>query len=128
MTGCSTTWKGNMKKCESYVNLRTSSSKSSGYIIPHLPSYDGFGSDEYINQEIEMDKIFAKYCLCDRRKIKNATSSLTSYALLWWKNLCYYDENPQTQKDMKQTMRGQFVSDSHSIKLICEFEISRTTQ
>jgi hypothetical protein len=42
-----------------------------------------------------------------RRKIKIAVSSLTSYALTWWENLCALDK-PQTWKDMKIHMREKF--------------------
>ena len=69
-----------------------------------------------------MDKIFAQHRMCDRRKIKNAASSLTSRALIWWKDLCDYYEDPQTWKDMKRCLKNKFVSDVHSIKLICELQ------
>jgi len=109
-----------MRTFESHATLRTSASRRLGYILPHLSSYNGFGADEYINWEINMDKFFTQYRMCDKRKIKNAASSLTSYALIWWKDLCDYEEDPQTWKNMKQYMRDEFVPTSHSIKLICE--------
>src|SRR6266540_4360618 len=40
--------------------------------------------------------------MCDKRKIKNAASSLTSCALIWWKDLCDYEEVPQTWKNVKE--------------------------
>ncbi len=79
-------------------------STRAGYILSCLPSYDGFGSAEYISWEITMDKIFAQHCMCDRRKIKNAASSLTSRALIWWKDLCDYYEDPQIWKDMRRCL------------------------
>ena len=65
---------------EKLRNHNNSSSSLKGYNIPHLPSYDGFY--EYNNWEIQMYKVFAQYYLCDRRKIKIATSVLKEYALL----------------------------------------------
>jgi hypothetical protein len=54
-----------------------------------------------------MDKKFAQCCMCDRRQIKIVVSSLTSYALTWWENLCVSDKT-QTWKDMKILMRENF--------------------
>ena len=51
-----------------------------------------------------MDKVFAQYHLCDRRKIKIATSVLKEYALLWWKNVHAYNKT-QTWYDMKILMK-----------------------
>jgi hypothetical protein len=57
--------------------------------------------------------------MCEIRKIKNVASCFT-YALDWWKDLCDYDEDPLTWKDMKHCMHNEFVSDSYYMKLICE--------
>ena len=122
MSGYSTTHNGTMKTFKSHTTLRTFASRSLGYILPHLPSYNGFGADEYINWEIHMDTFFTQCRMCDKRKIKNAASSLTSCALIWWKDLCDYGEVPHTWKNMKQFMRDEFVPTSHSIKLICELQ------
>jgi hypothetical protein len=71
------------------------------------PSYNGFNIDAYLDWEMTMDKKFAQYRMCDRRKIKIVVSSLTSCALTWWENLCVSDK-PQTWKDMKILMREKF--------------------
>ena len=91
-----------------------------GYILSCLPSYNVIASKEYIEWEIEIDQIFAKHHMCNRRKVINAASSLISLASIWWK--FFYDKEHyiQTWKDMKKYMRDRFVSDSYSIKLICD--------
>jgi hypothetical protein len=60
----------------------TSPSITSIYILPSLPSYDG-SRDDYDDWELAMDKRFAQCRMCDKRKIKNIVSSLTSYFLTW---------------------------------------------
>jgi hypothetical protein len=54
-----------------------------------------------------MDKKFAQCHMCDRRKVKIAISSSTSYALTWWENFCVSDK-PQTWKDMNILMSEKF--------------------
>jgi hypothetical protein len=68
------------------------------------PSYNGFNMDAYLDWEMIMDKKLAQCCMCDRRQIKIALSSLTSCPLTWWENLCVSDK-PQTWKVMKILMR-----------------------
>ena len=84
----------------------TSPSTTSNYVLPSLSSYDG-SRDDYDDWELAMDKRFAQCRMCDKRKIKNIVSSLTSYSLTWWENLCDSDK-PQTWNDMKIIMRETF--------------------
>jgi hypothetical protein len=60
-----------------------STSTTSYYILPSLPSYDGFYSNKYFTWEIGMDKIFGQHCICERRKLRNVASALTNNALAW---------------------------------------------
>ena len=46
--------------------------------------------------------------MCERRKIKNATSVLIDNASNWWDNLCEFDK-PRSWNDMKTLMRETFV-------------------
>jgi hypothetical protein len=71
------------------------------------PSYNGLNMDAYLDWEMIMDKKSAQCCMCGRRKIKIAISSLTSCTLTWWENLCVWDK-PQTWKDMKILIREKF--------------------
>jgi hypothetical protein len=78
------------------------------YILSSLPTYDGIDVDEYIAWELKIDNIFAQCRMCERRKIKNATSVLTNSALVWWEDLCALDK-PKTWNGLKINMRENFV-------------------
>ena len=45
------------------------------------PTYDGIGTDEYIEWEIAIDNIFASRFMSPRRKVQNAASVLRGTAL-----------------------------------------------
>ena len=49
--------------------------------------------------------------MCERRKIKNATSVLRQSASTWWESLSFSDK-PHTWNDMKDLMRENFVNPS----------------
>ena len=57
-------------------------------ILSYPPTYDGIGTNEYIEWEVPIDNIFSQCRMCEHRKIKNASSVLTDNALVWWDNLC----------------------------------------
>jgi hypothetical protein len=99
----------------------TSPSTTSYWILPSLPSYDGFDPNKYFASEIEMEGIFGQRCICGSRKLKNVTSALRNNALAWWKHLCESDELPKTWNDVKILMRKTFVDSSPASNL--NFEI-----
>jgi hypothetical protein len=74
-----------------------------------FPSYDGIDAEKYIEWETKIDCLFAKYFMCERKKIKKATNVLTYSALSWWESLTPSDK-PQTWDNMKMLMRERFVS------------------
>ena len=80
-------------------------------ILSSPPTYDGIGADEYIEWETKIDNIFAQSYMCERRKIKNATSVLRQSASTWWESLSFSDK-PHTWNDMKDLMRENFVNPS----------------
>jgi hypothetical protein len=41
-----------------------------GDSIHYFPSYDGIDAEKYIKWEIKIDYLFAKYFMCERKKIK----------------------------------------------------------
>ncbi|KAL6660832.1 hypothetical protein ACP70R_000216 [Stipagrostis hirtigluma subsp. patula] len=94
----------------------SSPSTSSSYVLPSIPSYDGFGSNEYIAWEIEIDNIFAQHCMCERKKLQAASGTLVGCALNWWQtmNLSSHDQLPKTWNDMKILLREKFASQSHA--------------
>ena len=47
--------------------------------------------------------------MCERRKIKNATSVLRQSASTWWESLSFSDK-PHTWNDMKNLMREKFIN------------------
>jgi len=55
-------------------------------ILSSPPTYDGIGVDEYIECESKIDNIFAQCHMCERRKIKNASSVLRHLASTWWES------------------------------------------
>jgi hypothetical protein len=61
----------------------TSPSTTSYYILPSLPSYDGFDSNKYFAWEIRTDKNFGQHHRCERSKLRNVASALTNNALAW---------------------------------------------
>jgi hypothetical protein len=84
-------------------------SSPSGSIYPSFSSFDENIANEHIEWEVSMNKIFARRCIYDRRKIKIVSSTLTNNALVWWNNL-HDSDKPQTWTDVKALMREQFVS------------------
>ena len=83
-----------------------------GRSIHSSPTYfDGIGADEYIEWESKIDNFFAQCCMCERRKIKNASSVLRHLALTWWDSL-NFSVKPHTWNDMKNLMRENFVNPS----------------
>ena len=81
------------------------------YILSSPPTYDGIGADEYIEWETKIDNIFAQSYMCERRKIKNATSVLRQSASTWWESLNSSDK-PHIWNDMKILMRAIFLNPS----------------
>ena len=49
-------------------------------ILSYPPTYDGIGTNEYIEWEVAIDNIFLLCRMCERRKKKNAISVLTDNA------------------------------------------------
>jgi hypothetical protein len=86
-----------------------SPSTTSYCILPSLPSYVGFDFNKYFAWEIKMDEIFGHCRICERRILRNAASTLTNDALVWWKYLYESDELPKTWNDVKIPMRKTFV-------------------
>ena len=60
------------------------------------------------------DKIFARWRICDRRKIKIVASTLMNHALVWWNNFHDYDK-PKLWANMKALMRERFVSSNDAM-------------
>jgi len=83
-------------------------------ILSSLPTYDGIGADEYIECESKIDNIFVQCCMCERRKIKNASSVLRHLASTWWESLSSSDK-PHAWNDMKIIRRETFVQPSQVI-------------
>jgi hypothetical protein len=77
-------------------------------ILSSPPTYDGVGADEYIAWESKIDNIFTHCYMCERRKIKNASSVLRHLASIWWESLSFSDK-PHTWNDMKNLMRENFI-------------------
>jgi hypothetical protein len=67
-----------------------------------------------------MDKNFGQCSICERRKLRNISSTLTNDALVWWKYLCESDELPKTWNDVKILMRKTFVDSSPASNLNSE--------
>ena len=80
-------------------------------ILSSPPIYDGIGVDEYIEWESKIDNIFAQCRMCERRKIKNASSVLRHLASTLRESLSFSDK-PHTWSDMKNLMRKNFVNPS----------------
>jgi hypothetical protein len=99
----------------------TSLFTTSYFILPSLPSYDGFDFNKYFAWEIGMDKKFEQRRICEWRKLRNVASALTNNALAWWKCLYEFDELPKTWNDAKILMRKTFVDSSAASNL--NFEI-----
>jgi hypothetical protein len=87
---------------------------STGDSIHAFPSYDSIDAEKYIEWETKIGCLFAKYFMCEREKIKKATSVLTHSALSWWESLTPSDK-PQTWANMKMLMRERFVSSNDVI-------------
>jgi hypothetical protein len=50
--------------------------------IHAFPFYDGIDAEKYIEWETKINCLFAKYFMCERKKIKKATSVLTHSAFI----------------------------------------------
>jgi hypothetical protein len=76
--------------------------------------------EDILDGKFRWMNFFCKASYARDKKNKNVVSCFISCALDWWKDLCDYDEDPLTCKDMKCCMQNKFVSDSYSMKLICD--------
>ena len=74
------------QKCMIHAMAATPSAGHS--ILSYPPTYDGIGTNEYIEWEVAIDNIFSQCRMWEHRKFKNASSVLTDNALVWWDNLC----------------------------------------
>src|SRR3954469_6609376 len=77
-----------------------------------MPPFNGrFKPDLYIEWEFEINVIFASHDFSERKKVKLAVSSFTSFATVWWSEHCrlYPDYVPTTWDDLKLVMRDRFV-------------------
>jgi len=80
-------------------------------ILSSLPTYDGIGADEYIEWESKIDNIFAQCRMCERRKIRNASSVLQHLASTWWESLSSSGK-PHKWNDMKIVMTENLIQPS----------------
>jgi hypothetical protein len=56
-----------------------------------------------------MDKKIGQHHICERRKLRNVATALTSNALAWWKCLYKSDELAKTWNDVKILIRKTFL-------------------
>ena len=77
-----------------------------------LPSFVGkFNPRDYIDWELEVEDELEYYEWSEEQKIKAATSSFTSFASLWWSDICLVGNKPGSWNDLKTMMRARFVPD-----------------
>ena len=77
-----------------------------------MPPFNGrFQPDLYIEWEYEINAIFASHNFDERKKVKAAVSTFSSFALVWWSEYCrlYPDYIPTTWDDLKLVMRNRFI-------------------
>jgi hypothetical protein len=85
-----------------------------GDSIHAFPSYDGMDVKKYIEWETKIDCLFAKYFMCERKKVKKATRVLTHSTLSWWESLTPSNK-PQSWANMKMLLRERFVSSNDAM-------------
>ena len=55
-----------------------------------MPPFNGrFRPDLYIEQEYELNAIFASHNFDERGKFQAAVSTFSSFALVWWSEYCW---------------------------------------
>ena len=84
-------------------SMAATSSSASYSFLSSPPTYNGICAEKYIEWKLAIDNIFSQCYICDRRKIKYATSVLIDSASIWWNSLCKFDKL-RTWNDMKMLM------------------------
>lgn len=91
-----------------------------------MPSFDGkFEPSVYLDWELAVEQKFSCYDFPDNKKVKAASSEFTSFASLWWNDICGRGLRPRTWDDMKRTMRSRFVPSYYARDMLNKLQLLR---
>ncbi len=89
-------------------------------------SFDGkFKPSVYLDWELAVEQKFSCYDFTDNKKVKAAISELTSFASLWWNDICGRGLRPRTWDDIKRTMRSRFVPSYYARDMLNKLQLLR---
>uniref|UniRef100_J3MF95 Retrotransposon gag domain-containing protein n=1 Tax=Oryza brachyantha TaxID=4533 RepID=J3MF95_ORYBR len=89
-----------------------------------MASFDGkFEPSVYLDWELAVEQKFSCYEFPDNKKVKAASSEFTSFASLWWNDICTRGLRPRTWNDMKRAMRSRFVPSYYARDMLNKLQL-----
>nr|ABF98360.1 retrotransposon protein, putative, Ty3-gypsy subclass [Oryza sativa Japonica Group] len=84
-----------------------------------------FEPSVYLDWKLAVEQKFSCYDFPDNKKVKAASSEFTSFASLWWNDICGRGLRPRTWDDMKRTMRSRFVPSYYARDMLNKLQLLR---
>jgi hypothetical protein len=97
-----------------YVCNDDSFAKVKFFIPPFNGSYD---ADAYLDLDMTVEQKFSSHLVPEQHRVRQATSELKDFALIWWNELATLGLQPHTYDGLKTTMRQRFVPPSYQCDL-----------
>jgi hypothetical protein len=87
-------------------------------IPPFMGSYD---AEAYLDWEMTVEQKFNSHLVHEQQRVRQATSELRDFAIIWWNELVNTRAAPQTWNALKEEMRTRFVPSSyrHDLRKNC---------
>jgi hypothetical protein len=83
-----------------------------------IPSFSGhYDAEAYLDWEMIVEQKFASHLVHEHHQVRQATSELKYFAIIWWTGLVGDGREPTTWDDLKDAMRDRFVLPSYPREL-----------
>jgi hypothetical protein len=79
-----------------------------------IPPFNGsYDAEAYLDWEMIVEKKFSSHLVLEQHHVRQATSELKDFALIWWNELATLGLQPHTWDGLKIAMRQRFVPPSY---------------
>jgi hypothetical protein len=76
------------------------------------PFYGSYDAETYIDWEMMVEQKFSSHLVPERHRVRQATSELKDFAIIWWNELVNEHNASQTWTALKEEMHARFVPPS----------------
>jgi hypothetical protein len=80
---------------------------------PYLPFSSLYDAETYLDWEMMVEQKFSSHLVPKQHKVRQATSELKDFAIIWWNGLAITGDLHTTCEDLKVAMRDHFVPPSY---------------